>query len=90
MDEYGDMLLRTAYLLLRDRQSAEEAVQDTFIQAYAKISQLQEPGRIRPTALSAGIWPPSWLPESRCLLYWSWPNVILSTATARAATAGRC
>lgn len=47
MDEYGDMLLRTACLLLKDPQSAEEAVQDTFIQAYAKITQLQEPERLK-------------------------------------------
>ncbi|CAH1216417.1 hypothetical protein PAECIP111892_04312 [Paenibacillus auburnensis] len=70
MDEYGDMLLRTAYLLLRDRQSAEEAVQDTFIQAYAKISQLQEPGRLR-----------SWLVTitvNRCRMKqrtWSWRSI---------------
>lgn len=37
MEQYGDYLMRTAYLLLKDRQTAEEAVQDTFLQAYRKI-----------------------------------------------------
>ncbi len=70
MDEYGDMLLRTAYLLLRDRQSAEEAVQDTFIQAYAKISQLQEPGRLRPWLVAIAV--------NRCRMKqrtWSWRSI---------------
>ncbi|WP_425339992.1 RNA polymerase sigma factor [Paenibacillus ihuae] len=70
MDEYGDMLLRTAYLLLRDRQSAEEAVQDTFIQAYAKISQLQEPGRLRPWLVAITV--------NRCRMKqrtWSWRSI---------------
>lgn len=42
MDAHGDRLLRTACLLLKDLQAAEEAVQDTFIQAYHKIGQLQD------------------------------------------------
>ena len=70
MDEYGDMLLRTACLLLRDRQSAEEAVQDTFIQAYAKISQLQEPGRLRPWLIAITV--------NRCRMKqrtWSWRSI---------------
>jgi len=47
MDQYGDYLLRTAYLLLRDRQGAEEAVQDTFVTAFHKIDQLQEPHQLK-------------------------------------------
>lgn len=47
MEQYGDYLMRTAYLLLKDRQAAEEAVQDTFIQAFRKIHQLKEPGKIK-------------------------------------------
>ncbi|QHW29864.1 sigma-70 family RNA polymerase sigma factor [Paenibacillus rhizovicinus] len=46
MEMYGDRLLRTAYLLLKDVQAAEEAVQDTFIQAFHKIGQLQEPAKL--------------------------------------------
>lgn len=70
MDDYGDMLLRTACLLLKDRQSAEEAVQDTFIQAYAKIGQLQEPDRLK-----------AWLVRivvNRCRMRqrtWNWRNI---------------
>ena len=33
MNEYGDELLRTCYLYLKDYQLAEDAVQDTFIKA---------------------------------------------------------
>nr|WP_068728207.1 sigma-70 family RNA polymerase sigma factor [Paenibacillus sp. DMB5] len=70
MDEYGDMLLRTACLLLRDRQSAEEAVQDTFIQAYAKISQLKEPSRLRSWLIAITV--------NRCRMKqrtWSWRSI---------------
>ena len=70
MDEYGDMLLRTACLLLKDRQSAEEAVQDTFIQAYAKIGQLQEPDRLKAWLIRIVV--------NRCRMRqrtWSWRNI---------------
>lgn len=30
MNQYGDYLLKTAFLLVKDRQTAEEVVQDTF------------------------------------------------------------
>ena len=33
MNEYGDTILRTCYLYLRDYQLAEDAVQETFIKA---------------------------------------------------------
>ena len=42
MNQYGDYLLRMAYLLVKDHQRAEEAVQDTFITAFKKIHQLKE------------------------------------------------
>jgi RNA polymerase sigma factor (sigma-70 family) len=70
MDEYGDMLLRTASLLLKDRQSAEEAVQDTFIQAYAKMSQLKEPDRLKAWLIRIVV--------NRCRMRqrtWSWRNI---------------
>ncbi|MDF2719400.1 MAG: polymerase [Paenibacillus sp.] len=47
MDQYGDYLLRTACLLLKDRQAAEEAVQDAFVTAYYKIGQLQDPLKLK-------------------------------------------
>lgn len=70
MEEYGDMLLRTAWLLLRDRQSAEEAVQDTFVQAYAKIAQLKEPQHLRAWLVTIVV--------NRCRMRqrtWSWRNI---------------
>nr|WP_269637020.1 sigma-70 family RNA polymerase sigma factor [Paenibacillus sp. HW567] len=73
MDRYGDMLLRTAWLLLKDQQSAEEAVQDTFVQAYAKISQLQEPDRLQAWLISITV--------SRCRMKtrtWSWRSIFPS------------
>ncbi|WP_342768187.1 sigma-70 family RNA polymerase sigma factor [Cohnella lupini] len=68
---YGDELLRTAYLLMRDRQAAEEAVMDTFIRAFGKIDQLKEPDKLR-----------SWLfriAANRCRMKmrtWSWRNIL--------------
>ena len=47
MKKYGDYLTRTAYLLLKDQQLAEEAVQDTFITAFEKINQLADPEKLR-------------------------------------------
>lgn len=34
MNEYGNSLLRLCYMYLKDRQLAEDAVQDTFIKVY--------------------------------------------------------
>lgn len=70
MELYGDMLLRTACLLLKDRQTAEEAVQDTFIQAYAKIGQLQDPQRLKAWLISIIV--------NRCRMKqrtWSWRSI---------------
>jgi RNA polymerase sigma factor (sigma-70 family) len=47
MNQYGDYLLRTAILLLKDKQTAEEAVQDTFITAYEKVNQLSDPKKLK-------------------------------------------
>ncbi|GAA3401701.1 sigma-70 family RNA polymerase sigma factor [Paenibacillus hodogayensis] len=68
---YGDYLLRTSYLLLKDRQAAEEAVQDTFVTAFYKIGQLQDPDKIK-----------SWLTRivvNRCRMSrrsWSWQRLL--------------
>ena len=70
MAEYGDELMRTAYLLVKDRQTAEEAVMDAFVQAYAKIGQLKQPDKLR-----------SWLLRivaNRCRMRmrtWSWRSL---------------
>jgi RNA polymerase sigma factor (sigma-70 family) len=74
IQQHGDYLLRTAYLLMKDRQSAEEAVQDTFITAYQKIDQLHDPQRLR-----------SWLTQiavNRCRMKqrtWNWRNLLPSS-----------
>ncbi|MRX74063.1 sigma-70 family RNA polymerase sigma factor [Bacillus lacus] len=47
MKLYGDYLLRTAVLLLKDRQAAEEAVQDTFLTAFEKIGQLSDENKLK-------------------------------------------
>ncbi|XEC95130.1 sigma-70 family RNA polymerase sigma factor [Paenibacillus tarimensis] len=73
MEQYGGMLLRTACLLMKDRQAAEEAVQDTFIQAYNKIRQLNDPSKLT-----------SWLCRiliNRCRMRqrtWSWKHLLPS------------
>jgi len=70
MATHGDELLRTAYLLVKDRQAAEEAVMDSFVQAYAKIHQLKQPEKLR-----------SWLLRivaNRCRMRmraWSWRSL---------------
>ncbi|OZB99049.1 RNA polymerase [Paenibacillus sp. XY044] len=67
MRQFGDEMLRTAFLLLRDRYDAEEAVQDSFIQAFRHINQLQDEGKLK-----------SWLIRivvNRCRMKqraWSW------------------
>ncbi len=71
MDQYGDALLRTSYLLLKDRHAAEEAVQDTFITAFNKIEQLQDPSKLK-----------GWLTQiaiNRCRMKqrtWDWKHLL--------------
>jgi len=71
MEQYGDELLRTAYLLLKDRHAAEEAVMDTFAQAHAKIAQLREPDKLKGWLLRIVV--------NRCRMKmrtWSWRRLI--------------
>ncbi|MEN2768435.1 RNA polymerase sigma factor [Ornithinibacillus xuwenensis] len=72
MNQYGDYLVRTALLLLKDYQTAEEVVQDTFVIAFEKMKQLEDPTKLK-----------SWLTSitvnccrSR-MRKWSWKNVLL-------------
>ncbi len=44
MQDYGTAILRTAFLLSRDRQLAEDISQETFWQAHRKREQLRDPG----------------------------------------------
>lgn len=72
MHQYGDYLLRTAYLLIKDHQTAEEAVQDTFITAFDKIHQLENPEKLK-----------SWLTTiiiNQCrsrMRKWHWKHIFL-------------
>lgn len=73
MNQYGNTLLRTAFLLVKDQHTAEEVVQDTFIIAFEKVDQLREPEQLK-----------SWLSTiviNQCrtrMRRWSWKNILLS------------
>src|SRR2546423_646811 len=45
---YSTIMLRTAYMILGDRDIAEDAVQDAFIQAWQHLPNLREAGALRP------------------------------------------
>ncbi|GER86607.1 RNA polymerase sigma factor [Dictyobacter vulcani] len=42
VDQYGSLLLRTAYLLVRDEETARDIVQDSFILAWKNMRKLRE------------------------------------------------
>ena len=42
IEEYGNKLLRTCYLILKDREEAEDVVQETFIKVFNKIDTFKE------------------------------------------------
>lgn len=70
---YGDYLLRTTYLLLKDKETCEEVVQDSFITAYEKIKQLEDPTKLKSWLTSIAV--------NRCRMQmrkWSWKNVFLN------------
>jgi RNA polymerase sigma-70 factor, ECF subfamily len=46
-DQYGTLLLRTAYLVIGDEDVAEDIVQDTLILAWRKLATLREPWHLR-------------------------------------------
>ena len=46
-DQYGTLLLRTAYLVIGDEDVAQDIVQDTLILAWRKLSTLREPWHLR-------------------------------------------
>ncbi len=41
MTAYGDSILRTVYLVTRDRAASEEIAQEVFIRAYRKLDQFE-------------------------------------------------
>lgn len=51
MKHYGDSVLRSAYLLVRDQHLAEDISQETFLVAHQKRDQLRDPARTGPWLL---------------------------------------
>ncbi|HJT55050.1 MAG TPA: RNA polymerase sigma factor [Ktedonobacteraceae bacterium] len=47
LDTYQGLLLRTAYSIVKDRDIAEDAVQNALIQAWRHLPSLREPGALR-------------------------------------------
>lgn len=47
VDRHQARLFRTAYMLVGDRQDAEDVVQDTLVQAWRRIELLEEPAAFR-------------------------------------------
>src|SRR3984893_9675512 len=46
-DRYGGLMLSTAYSIVKDRDIAEDAVQNAFIQAWQHLPNLRETGALR-------------------------------------------
>jgi len=42
VEDYGNKLLGTCYLILRDREEAEDVVQETFIKVFQKLETFKE------------------------------------------------
>src|SRR6202049_513581 len=50
-DRYSGLMLRTAFGIVKDRDSAEDAVQNALIQAWHHLPSLRETGALRPWLL---------------------------------------
>ncbi len=50
-DRYSGLMLRTAYRIVKDRDIAEDAVQNALIQAWQHLPSLRETGALRPWLL---------------------------------------
>ncbi len=48
VEQYGALMLRTAMMIVADRDIAEDVVQDAFIQAWHHLPDLREAGALRP------------------------------------------
>lgn len=46
-DHYGNVLLRTAYLLVQDEEAAKDVVQDSLLLAWKNMAKLREPAFLR-------------------------------------------
>ncbi len=48
VEKYQNMLLGTAYLILKNRQSADEAVQETIIKMWKNLTSLHDSSSLKP------------------------------------------
>ncbi|MBV9228734.1 MAG: RNA polymerase sigma factor [Chloroflexi bacterium] len=48
VDQYSTLMLRTAAMIVGDRDIAEDVVQDAFIQAWYHLADLRQAGALRP------------------------------------------
>jgi len=48
VNQYNALMMRTAYMIIGDRDIAEDAVQDALIQAWQHLHGLRESGALRP------------------------------------------
>jgi RNA polymerase sigma-70 factor, ECF subfamily len=48
VNQYNALMMRTAFMIIGDRDSAADAVQDALIQAWQHLSGLRETGALRP------------------------------------------
>jgi RNA polymerase sigma-70 factor, ECF subfamily len=48
INQYNALMMRTAYMIVGDRDIAEDAVQDALIQAWQHLAGLRESGALRP------------------------------------------
>jgi RNA polymerase sigma-70 factor (ECF subfamily) len=48
VENYRDLLLGTAYLILKNRQSADEVVQETVIKMWENLPSLRDSGSLKP------------------------------------------
>lgn len=46
IDLYGDQLLRTCYLILKDKEDAEDVVQETLIRVFKNIKNFREDSKL--------------------------------------------
>ena len=54
-DQYGNLLLRTAYLLVQDEEAAKDIVQDSLLLAWKNMAKLREPAFLRAWLLKIAV-----------------------------------
>jgi len=52
MDQYGNDLVRSAYLMVKDHQLAEEVVQDGFVKVFEKAHQIKDETKLKSWLMS--------------------------------------